>query len=273
VGRRRRDADRRAARLRRETARTRLRVKQPVRRFGQRLEPRDHIEELLVDATLAQTVEHPLKGLQNVVDVLVGAFHRRQTARVLAREGSGARPEKRDEQVLADQRAQGHAASHDLGQILRRPGKSGQPALPVFVQRKQSLPDGLINRPGDGAVVKKVEFDVFILILPRHGSQKNLPNERGDRLDRKRHAEETGQRQPRIRQARINALANGPYLMFSGQVRKRLDRIISHHVIELPHQPLVGTEHDGDDRPPIGAPFLSGRRGRRSAFPETRAQP
>ncbi len=48
----------------------------------------------------------PWRCLQQFVDVLVGAFHRRQAARVLAREGFGARPEERDEKVFADERPQ-----------------------------------------------------------------------------------------------------------------------------------------------------------------------
>jgi hypothetical protein len=73
---------------------------------GQRLEAGDHVEQFLVDATLAQTVECAVEILQQFVDVLVGAFHRRQAARVLAREGFGARPEERDEKIFADERAQ-----------------------------------------------------------------------------------------------------------------------------------------------------------------------
>jgi hypothetical protein len=41
----------------------------------------------LLNATLAQTMECPVEVLQQFVDVFVGAFHRRQAARVLAREG------------------------------------------------------------------------------------------------------------------------------------------------------------------------------------------
>jgi len=44
---------------------------------NQRLEARDHVEQFLVDATLAQLVETAVKLLQEVADVFVSAFHRR----------------------------------------------------------------------------------------------------------------------------------------------------------------------------------------------------
>jgi hypothetical protein len=133
-------------------------------RTAQRFEAGDDVEQFLVDATLAQTMECPVEVLQQFVDVFVGALHRRQAARVLAREGFGARPEERDEKIFADERPQGRgAATHDLGQVSRRPGKFGQLASPVFVQRQQSLTDGRINRPGRGAVVEEVEFGDFTL--------------------------------------------------------------------------------------------------------------
>ena len=62
----------------------------------------------------------PWSCLQQFVDVLVGALHRRQAACVLARQGFGAGPEERDEEIFADERAQGRgAAAHDLGQVAR----------------------------------------------------------------------------------------------------------------------------------------------------------
>jgi hypothetical protein len=60
----------------------------------QRFEAGDDVEEFLVDATLAQLVEGAVEILQQFVDVFIGAFHRRQAARVLAGEGFGARPEE-----------------------------------------------------------------------------------------------------------------------------------------------------------------------------------
>ena len=71
-------------------------------RSDQRLEAGDHVEKLLVDAALAQLVEGAVKLLQQVVDVLVGALHCRQAARVLAGQRFRASPEQRDEKIFAD---------------------------------------------------------------------------------------------------------------------------------------------------------------------------
>ena len=46
-------------------------------RYNQRFEARDHVEQFLVDATLAQLVETAVKLLQQIADVFVSAFHRR----------------------------------------------------------------------------------------------------------------------------------------------------------------------------------------------------
>ena len=54
-------------------------------RSNKRLESRDHIEELFVDATLAQLVEGTVKLFQQIVNVFVGALHRNQAARILGR--------------------------------------------------------------------------------------------------------------------------------------------------------------------------------------------
>ena len=131
---------------------------------AQRFEAGDDIEQFLVDTILAQTMKCPVEVLQQFVDVFVGALHRRQAARVLASEGFGTRPEERDEKIFADERPQGRgAATHDLGQVSGRPGEFGQLASPGFVQRQQSLTDGLIDRPGSGAVVEEVKFGDFTL--------------------------------------------------------------------------------------------------------------
>jgi hypothetical protein len=47
----------------------------------------DDVEQLLVAATLVQRVECPVEVLQQFVEVFVGAFHGRQAAFVLTREG------------------------------------------------------------------------------------------------------------------------------------------------------------------------------------------
>ena len=128
----------------------------PLPWLGQRFEAGNHIEQLLVDAALAQTVEGPVEILQQFVDVLLSPLHRREAAGVLARQGLRTGPEQRDEEVFADQRPQGRAAAaDDLGQVSRGPGKPGQPAAPVVVQRQQALADGRIDRVGCVAVVEK----------------------------------------------------------------------------------------------------------------------
>jgi hypothetical protein len=83
---------------------------------AQRFEAGDDVEQFLVDAILAQTMKCPSDVFQQFVDVFVGALHRRQAARVLAREGFGARPEERDEKIFADERAQ----SSDAATVRRR---------------------------------------------------------------------------------------------------------------------------------------------------------
>ena len=56
-------------------------------------EARDDIEQFFVDTTLAQTMECPVEVLQQFINIFVGALHRRQATRVLARKRFGARPE------------------------------------------------------------------------------------------------------------------------------------------------------------------------------------
>jgi hypothetical protein len=84
-----------------------------------------------------------------------------------------------------------------------------------------------------------VELGDFTLAVARAALHENLADERGDGLDGVRHGEESHQRQARVRQARMNALTDGPDLGFGRQSRQRLDCIIGHHIIELAHQSLV----------------------------------
>ena len=110
--------------------------------------------------------------------------------------------------------------------------------------------------------------------LPRLAFHENLPNERGDRLDGIRHREKSHQRQTGIRQACMNALADGPDSGLAGQRLEGLHRMIDHHLIELAHQPLVGTEHDRADRTPTGVSLCAARpSSRRLALPKASAQP
>ena len=76
----------------------------------------------------------------------------------------------------------------------------------------------------------------------------NLPDERGDGLDGGRHSEESHRRQSPVRQARMNALTYSPDFGFARESCESPDRIISYHLIKLPHQSLVGTEHNRANR-------------------------
>ena len=88
-----------------------------------------------------------MKLLQQVVDVLVSAFHCRQAARILARQRFGAGPEERDEEILPDKRAQRRgAAAHDLGQVDGRPADFGQILLPLRIERQQPLANRFVER-------------------------------------------------------------------------------------------------------------------------------
>ena len=156
------------------------------------------------------------------------------------------------------------------GTTSRRPGTFGQPASPAFVQRQQSLADGLVHRPGRGAVVEEVELGDFTLAVARLALDENLPDQRGDGLDGVRHGEEPHQRQARVRQARVHALTDGPDSDSSGQRGERLHRIVGHHLVELAHQSLVGTEHDGADRArSVAGPFGSTVTGDAVVLPES----
>ena len=142
--------------------------------------------------------------------------------------------------------------AHDFGQVPRRPADFGQTLLPLRVERQQPLADRLVERPGLRAVMEDVKTRILAFGPMRFAFDLNLADERSDGLDGIRHGEESDQRQARVRQARMHALADGPDLGFAGQGGKRLDRKIGHHIIELAHQSLIGTEHDGADRIRIG---------------------
>src|SRR5664279_3188124 len=101
----------------------------------------------------------------------------------------------------------------------------------------------------------------------------NLPHERGDGLDGVRHREQSDQRQARVRQTRMNTLADGPDMTFSRQSREGLDRIIGHNVVKLAHQTLIGPENDCAYRARMGWCFPFHHGGCRLVFPKARAQP
>ena len=76
-----------------------------VNRLGpcQRFKTGDDVEQFLVDATLMQSVKRAVEIFQQFVDVLIGAFHRCQAARIRACEGFGTRPEERDKKIAEDE--------------------------------------------------------------------------------------------------------------------------------------------------------------------------
>ena len=71
----------------------------------------------------------------------------------------------------------------------------------------------------------------------------------------------------------MNALTDGPDLGFAGQSCECLHRIIGHHVIELTHQSLVGSENNRANRIRIGLVFAFWHQGRQLVSPKARAQP
>ena len=68
----------------------------------QRFEAGDDVEKLFVDPALAQTMKLAVEAFRQFVDVFVGAPHRRQSARVFARERFSAGPEQRNKEVLPE---------------------------------------------------------------------------------------------------------------------------------------------------------------------------
>jgi len=60
--------------------------------YAQGFETGNDIEQFFVDAILTYTMKCPVEILQQLVDILFGALHRRQAARVLARKGLGTSP-------------------------------------------------------------------------------------------------------------------------------------------------------------------------------------
>jgi hypothetical protein len=102
----------------------------------QRFEAGDHIEQFLVDSTLAQTVKGAVESFQQFVDVLVGSFHGGQAARILACERFGACPEERNEKIFADECSQSRLGMHDFGLVPGRPANLSQTQLPGRVERE-----------------------------------------------------------------------------------------------------------------------------------------
>ena len=56
----------------------------------------------------------------------------------------------------------------------------GQPESPLCIQGQQALTDGLISRPGLGAVVEEVKLNDLALAVMRFTFNENLSDERRD---------------------------------------------------------------------------------------------
>ena len=85
-------------------------------------------------------------------------------------------------------------------------------APPFFVQRQQSLIDGLVYRARFRTIVKEVEFRDAAALLTRLALQQNLADQRGDGLDGVGHWRDSPRRQAGIHQALMNALTDRPNL-------------------------------------------------------------
>jgi hypothetical protein len=89
---------------------------------------------------------------EEIVNVLVGALHGGQTARVLACEGFGACAEERHEQILADERTQCILVTvKNLRQAFRGPGNTRERTAPPLVQREEDAhPRARSSQPMSG---------------------------------------------------------------------------------------------------------------------------
>jgi hypothetical protein len=144
--------------------------------YHQRLETGDHVEQFLVNAALTQAVECAVEIFQQFINVLVGAFHCGEAARVFARERFDACQKERDEKIFADESAQSHGvAAHGFGQRLRRPGNFDQTLLPCRIKRQQPLADRFVERAGLRAVVKNIKPDILTFGPTHFAFDLNLP--------------------------------------------------------------------------------------------------
>jgi|ERR1022692_1511012 hypothetical protein len=100
----------------------------------------------------------------------------------------------------------------------------------------------------------------------------NLPDERGNGLNGVGYREEAGKRQARFCETRVNTLADCPDATFPVQSREGAYRIISHNIVELPHESLIGSENDCAYYTPMDWCLPLGRSRCRRTFPKARAQ-
>ena len=92
-----------------------------------------------------------------------------------------------------------HAAAYNLGQVSGRPADFGQTLLPLHVEGQQPLANRFVERPRQRPVMEYPKAGIVTFGPMRFAFDFNLPDERGDGLDRVRHGVEPDQRQPGIR--------------------------------------------------------------------------
>src|ERR1035438_8293588 len=100
-------------------------------------------------------MECPVEIIEQFADVSFGALHGRQAARVLAREGFGARAEERDKEIFANEGTEGYgAAPHDLRQLPGRPTHFDQTLPPLCVEGQHPLTHRLVESSWLGAIME-----------------------------------------------------------------------------------------------------------------------
>ena len=83
---------------------------------------------------------------------------------------------------------------------------------------------------------RTVELGDLLPAVARLGLHKHLPDEGGDGFNGIRHGEESRWAQAGIREARMNALANGPDADFLWHSAEHFHGVIRHHFVESPHE-------------------------------------
>ena len=147
----------------------------------QRLEAGDNVKQFLVDAALPQAMEFAVKILKQVINIFVGAFHGSQAARIFAGEGFGAGPKERDEQIFANERAQGRGiAAYDFGKVFGWPADFDHALLPLGVEWQQALADRFVERTRLRTVMEDIKTGVIAPGAMRFAFDLDLPDERCD---------------------------------------------------------------------------------------------
>ena len=127
---------------------------------GQRFVTGNDVEEFLVDRSLTQAAEGPIQASDQVVDVLLGPLHGRETAGVFGRQRFGARLEERDEEILPDECLQRRLGSPiTSGRFLSARG-DWPACLPIFRPAAATAGRRVRRTPGPGAVVEDVELRI-----------------------------------------------------------------------------------------------------------------